>query len=942
MASPPTPTHAARQRLPWPDPIAIAALIALAILFAWRLVFTDRILPRGDMFLYFYPYWHYRALALRAGDIPLWNPYLFMGAPFLANSQAGVLYPPNWLLIALDAPSAVKAATVAHLAWAALGTYLYARRTLRLTIAGAVTAAAVFAFGGYLTSQIEHINQLQGLAWLPWLVWLWHEAITGRPRALAWLGIAWAMQLLAGHTQTSFISGVGLGGLAAWTALVRWRETRQHPAPQRWRSVVRPLAAVGAAALLAAGLAAAQLLPTFELARLSHRGGGLSLIEAVSFSLRPPLIGRALLPSFTQPPLFSEYVAYIGMAGLVLAVPGLWTRRRDRAAQGMLLLGLVGLFLAFGAYNPVYWLLVRFVPGFDLFRAPARWLVLYAFGAASLAGAGLDALAPTAGRPRPPRWGWLALAIAPAALIGLSTLAPHSAGEVAGAAAPTPAEAVVWAAILLAAVGLAALALRRSARIAQPVMAVLVVVELFAASRQQPFNRLSLPAAWSSQRPAISWLLAGSQDEIPPPRILSLSDTLFDPGDLREIRAAYSPYLDEDSLFDTIVAIKQKEILAPNLPLAWGIPSMDGFDGGILPTRDYTGFTSLFLPSQAVASDGRLREFLDAVPGAAWLRLAGVRWIITDKVADQWIDNVYYDTQFPSALTVTGSPQMPPVVVALPQHSLEATAVGIVGTLSGHDGLAPGMQIGTVAVYTAEDELPLVQPLVLGHDLVEPVTFVGWPVPFRASRVEVSVVTSFPATLTVQGVSLIDERTGAFTPTTLSQAGELRLAYSADVKIYELSAPAALPRAYVVCDPVLVSSDTEALARLAQNPSGAVVVTSEGLAPLPASCLPADPGSAAITAFEPERVEIAVSAGQGAGTYLVLSDAWYPGWEARVDGEPAEVLKANGMFRAVAVPPGEHEVVFAYVSQPFRIGLAASGISLAIAIGIAAIRWPGQ
>jgi hypothetical protein len=46
--------------------------------------------------------------------------------------------------------------------------------------------------------------------------------------------------------------------------------------------------------------------------------------------------------------------------------------------------------LALGGYNPIYSLLVKFVPGFNLFRVPARWLVLYAFGAAMLAGIGFD------------------------------------------------------------------------------------------------------------------------------------------------------------------------------------------------------------------------------------------------------------------------------------------------------------------------------------------------------------------------------------------------------------------------------------------------------------------------------------------------------------------------------------------------------------------------
>src|SRR5437868_4543905 len=74
------------------DLIAVAVLILLTILFFWRMVFTDLILPRGDAFTYFAPYWAFRNASLRVGHLPLWNPYLFMGVPFLANSQAGVLY----------------------------------------------------------------------------------------------------------------------------------------------------------------------------------------------------------------------------------------------------------------------------------------------------------------------------------------------------------------------------------------------------------------------------------------------------------------------------------------------------------------------------------------------------------------------------------------------------------------------------------------------------------------------------------------------------------------------------------------------------------------------------------------------------------------------------------------------------------------------------------
>ena len=73
--------------------LAILSLVGLVVVVFWRLALTELIVGRGDLFFYFYPYRDFASAAARAGRVPLWNPYLFMGAPFLANSQVGSALP---------------------------------------------------------------------------------------------------------------------------------------------------------------------------------------------------------------------------------------------------------------------------------------------------------------------------------------------------------------------------------------------------------------------------------------------------------------------------------------------------------------------------------------------------------------------------------------------------------------------------------------------------------------------------------------------------------------------------------------------------------------------------------------------------------------------------------------------------------------------------------
>jgi hypothetical protein len=87
----------------------------------------------------------------------------------------------------------------------------------------------------------------------------------------------------------------------------------------------------------------------------------------------------------------------------------------------------------------------------------------------------------------------------------------------------------------------------------------------------------------------------------------------------------------------------------------------------------------------------------------------------------------------------------------------------------------------------------------------------------------------------------------------------------------------------------------------------------------------------------PERVVLRTHGERNA--LVVLADAWFPGWEVSVDGARAEPLRADVAFRAVAVPPGAHEIEWRYRPRPLRTGAALAALAvLAVAAALAAER----
>jgi uncharacterized membrane protein YfhO len=87
-------------------------------------------------------------------------------------------------------------------------------------------------------------------------------------------------------------------------------------------------------------------------------------------------------------------------------------------------------------------------------------------------------------------------------------------------------------------------------------------------------------------------------------------------------------------------------------------------------------------------------------------------------------------------------------------------------------------------------------------------------------------------------------------------------------------------------------------------------------------------GAARIEWYGADRVLI--SAESERGGHLVLTDAWFPGWTAHVDGRETRVERADHAFRAVKLGPGRHDVEFRYAPMSIRLGLALSALAVVV------------
>jgi len=327
----------------------------------------------SDLTFQFLPDYTFLAARLRAGDLPMWNP--FHGQPFLATLLPGTLYPARLLLLVLDVPTAMHVSTVLHLVLSLVATFALCR-ALGTGVLGALLGGAVFS----------GIHALPGLYWPPFLeggAWLPIAALAltrlAATASLRWgimLGLAMGFCVLAGCYQHALYATYGLGLLALALLVDPVRRGRLlTPA------IAAPLA-VGV--LVAVATAAPQALPTLAWSRETVRSGPLTDAQLDPFPF-PQLVLAGMFPAWSE----TNLMAVTGPVAM-LALLGCLVERRFGAVLLVATLG--SIVLCLGRGTPAF-ALFHVLPGFSSFRVPDRLIFLVAFFIGIGAALGADWLA---------------------------------------------------------------------------------------------------------------------------------------------------------------------------------------------------------------------------------------------------------------------------------------------------------------------------------------------------------------------------------------------------------------------------------------------------------------------------------------------------------------------------------------------------------------------
>src|SRR3989338_2150669 len=339
-----------------------------------------------DVFSQLYP-WRILAMDLvRSWQLPLWNPYSFMGGPLLANWQSAPFYPLNILML-LFGDVTGYGLMVAVQPLLSMWFMLLFLREIKVSKAGSFVGAVSFAFGGFMMTYLEYATTGQILTFIPLSLWLIERFLHGqKKRYLLGLPLAVFFILTGGFFQPAFYALLIISTYAFIASSVAYGKIVSGQIFQIFFFL-----------LLGVGLAGLQLFPTAELLSLSIRNldhniaeyqYGLLPLKHLITLIAPDFFGNSATGNYSGFMQYQETSGYFGIVGLILALTALLFSKKNFRIWFFSLFFLVSLFLAFE--NPLSKMVFEFKLPLLSTGYASRWLMIFSFSGAVLSAFGFD------------------------------------------------------------------------------------------------------------------------------------------------------------------------------------------------------------------------------------------------------------------------------------------------------------------------------------------------------------------------------------------------------------------------------------------------------------------------------------------------------------------------------------------------------------------------
>ncbi|MCX7045466.1 MAG: YfhO family protein [Candidatus Sumerlaeota bacterium] len=776
--------------------------------------------PQCDNPSAFYYYNYFCGHSWRAGETPLWNPYIMMGMPMLAEGEMAAFHPLSALFVALPTGAAINWLIALCVVSCGLFCYGYLR-ALGLGLRASFCGALAWGLSSALLSRIfaGHLNILRAHISLPLLLMCWERYRRGgEARYLAGLALGYAALIFSGNPQFTYIISLFVCVYVALQTALEFRNTAQA------RTALKTAAMAGLFFACGAGIGMIQLLPSMGFARESFRWHT-SMLECGASSFAPEYLLTLLCPRFfgsTPLPgpdlhwgrwfLWEEWV-YIGIIPLVAAAAGIMTapiRQRITLAVCAALFFI----LSFGQYSPLFPVLYYYAPFMDIFRAHARFIIPALFCLVTFGAYGMEA--------------WF------------NGFAQGDGRDGRDEKNETPEPSAMTRGL---------------------------------AERNESWGR-SLLAGWDF-RATVIWaaLLLGMTYAL----FLYLTPDYASPG------SHWQRFLTQLSI--------QSERYGPVIDTR--NPSVLGATA-VRATDQMIRAMALLSAAIALLFLSRVRRFRKALfPILALILIADMAGFFMPflKTYDEQI------TGYPESFVKVfkSIERYPARVLDLTTFPNKPVRYDL-SSIRGH--VASALRRFNDFINSSQ-----------GKPLDEPQDFT-----------QIERVTDVHKLLAIDYLVLPESQAPPLTPALATQEG---------CGIFRHSG--AYPRAFMAEAPMSLS--TAGAAPMNAGPVKAAPVEATQLDAAPVEAAPIEAGETVeFVRFQRSRVEMTAKANRP--RVLVLNEVYDKDWTASINGKRTQVYRANYLFRAIVIPPGQSRIIFKYQPRAFTIGAWISGLSLAALIAM--------